>query len=152
MCFSTGCRNISIGRLAGRGGSSTVGDNGGKCNISIGDCAGSKITSGETNVMIGQNITYNVSGGAFTGSRNVFLGFCAANQTCTGSVSNSVYVGSYAGARASGGYNTFFGAYSGAKFNCGKCNVAIGARALCGQSSNSTGCCNIAIGICAARS
>ena len=80
--------NIAIGRFALHGGSSTVGDNTGTYNITMGYYAGKAITSGTRNIVLGKN----------------------AARTCTGTGSDNIIMGSHADCKfKSGGSNIFIG-------------------------------------------
>jgi hypothetical protein len=130
----------------------------GVSNILIGQGAGQVLTTGTTSVMIGKN-----SGNATLNStNNVVIGHNACNLSTT--FSNSVYVGYQSGHGVGGtvvNLNTYVGAESGFSGTTGSENTGIGASAgrlittgnrntLVGQSAGgeiTTGTENICIGV-----
>ena len=128
--------NISIG-------SSITGNQiniSGNHNVSIGESAGSSLTTGNHNNFFGRyagcsNTTgsYNNFLTAFagcsndTGSDNNFLGQCAGCSNTNGFSNN--FLGRLAGcSNTSGNNNNFFGLFAGRNVTTGSCNIVIGPR------------------------
>ena len=114
--------------------------NGKGYHVAIGYQANCGSTSGGCNIAIGRNAGENRGGG---GGNNVAIGNFAG--TCTyASSGNNTYIGNYAGhsSYAASCRNTLVGAYAGCQTK-GHGNAFFG---LCVGKSNTTGCCNVAIG------
>jgi hypothetical protein len=126
---------------SGAGDSITVGS--GLDNITIGENAGTAITTGDDNIILGTDAGVSLS----TGTRNVFLGREAGSNSS--GASNNFFVGYRTGRYAAGSSNVGLGtnAMSSTSFS-GTNNSAIGQTAL--QSVTSGGN-NIAIGYSAAN-
>ena len=147
--FST--RNVAIGNF------SLVDLSTGDYNIAMGYSAGKTITSGVSNIAIGDRAmdgsgtsgNYNVALGAEAGldasgiDQNVLIGYKAAGTGLSGD--GNVYLGYYAGRQATSTfYNTIIGAYAGeAQTLTGDYNTFLGYQA--GRYTN-TGSNNVALG------
>jgi cytoskeletal protein CcmA (bactofilin family) len=147
--FST--RNVAIGNF------SLVDLSTGDYNIAMGYSAGKTITSGVSNIAIGDRAmdgsgtsgNYNVALGAEAGldasgiDQNVLIGYKAAGTGLSGD--GNVYLGYYAGRQATSTfYNTIIGAYAGeAQTLEGDYNTFLGYQA--GRYTN-TGSNNLALG------
>jgi len=152
-CISGNC-NIILGCCTGGQAANLTGDH----NFIAGYCAGKCQTTGNNNLIIGQN-----AGQSNTGSSNVMFG-TSAGASNTGS--NNFFVGTSAGASNTGSNNVAFGVNAGCSLTDGIHNILIGACAgkgnagaddniFMGRSAAAcatiTGNCNIAIGPFAMR-
>ena len=165
-CISGNC-NIILGCCTGGVGATLTGNH----NFIAGYCAGKLQTTGDNNLIIGQNagqsntgsdnVMFGTSAGnGNTGSYNFFTGSNAgANNTgnsnnfigqnvglanTTGSCNNMMGVGAGRCATVTGSHNNFFGTYAGkCASGAGNYNNFIG---FCAGLSNTTGDCNVFIG------
>jgi hypothetical protein len=97
-----GKAGVFIGNFAGY-------DNLGDYNVLIGNNAGQAITTGEKNVILGSDAGYDNT----TGTYNTFLGNLSGSSNISGNY--NLYAGSEAGyANTTGEYNVFLGNYAGA--------------------------------------
>ena len=109
--------------------------------------AGGNLQSGYRNVFIGSGAAQSTP---TTGHDNVFVGYFAGNEGCGTGQNANVFIGKYAGYYNGFCHNVFIGgAETGKRFGCGKCNIAIGSKAMCGNGTSSTGVNNIVLGYCA---
>jgi len=130
---TTGDYNVAVGYDA-MGLGTVTGSN----NIAIGQDAGSYITNGGDNVLLGHGAGESLNSGA----ENVFIGKDAGSQEVNGN--NSVSIGAGSGQSLNGGSgNAFVGSVAGRNVNTGTYNVAIGFYA---GDGNETGDSNVAIG------
>ena len=129
----------------------------GSANVAIGNSTGAAITTGESNVILGDTATssgnlsgsYNVIAGygAVSGSGltsaagNVAIGYYALSHVSTGSYNVMIgpYAGNDSGASATyelttGGYNVCIG-YNARVYYTSSYNIAIGRNAIAGGSS-----------------
>ena len=130
--------NISIGNCAGK---SLFG--GAQKNVLIGETAGSGITDGSKNVVIGDNALGNTSG--ISGDENFAVGD-AAGYNLTSGGHNIMFGDNSGGFTSTGGCNVFIGRRSGMGNQTGNFNIVLGNFA---GYSNGNGSNNIIIGTCA---
>ena len=142
---TTGYHNVFVGSEAGKG---QCGDSG--CQgVFIGQKAGINNT-GDYNIAFGK-----MAYGRQTGTKNIAIGFHAANDVGAGGTSN-VFIGEYAGAFAQNEngrgsqYSVYLG-HSAGYSNPGDYNIGIGDQALNGTFSYN-GCRNIGLGQCSGSS
>jgi len=141
---TTGYHNVFLGSEAGKG---VCGDSG-SVNLFAGLQAGMRNT-GCYNIAFGK-----ASYGRETGTKNISIGYMAANDVGAGGTSN-VFIGDCAGYNAQvngppfrgGMSNVYLGTAAGYQ-NPGDFNIGIGDNSLNGNSSVSAGCRNIALGQC----
>ena len=131
-CISGNC-NIILGCCTTGGGATFTGDH----NFIAGYCAGKLQTTGDNNLIIGQN-----AGLTNTGSSNVMLGTSAGNGN-TGD--NNFFAGPNAGRNNTADYGVFLGSMAGRCNTSGTGNIFIGCESGCG-SNNKTGSHNTSLG------
>ena len=113
---------------------------GGNFNVTIGDEAGTALTTGDSNVAIGFEALKTED----TDGKATAIGFQALKTQNAGSDSHNTAVGYASGAgNTTGTFNTFIGSESGEANTTGANNTAVGALAL---ESNTEGTNNVAVG------
>ena len=141
---TTGYHNVFLGSETGKG---ICGDSG-SMNLFAGLKAGMRNT-GCYNIAFGKE-----SYGRETGTKNISIGYMAANDVGAGGTSN-VFIGDCAGLNAQvngppfrgGMSNVYLGTAAGYQ-NPGDFNIGIGDKSLNGNASVTAGCRNIALGQC----
>ena len=135
-----GSNNVFLGNQAGR---YTVNSSNFAGNIIIGNCAGQKFgcDSGDdpyNNVIIGTS-----AGRCSNHNSSVMIGKDAGSCSHNTFSQFSTFVGAYAGQKAKGSYNSFFGFAAGRCNNGGSSNVMIGA---CAGQNQTSGASNVFVG------
>ena len=133
---SAGTSNFRAGVNAGNSIAS-----GGNYNVTVGDEAGTAITTGDANTLVG----YQAGLISATGGRLTAIGYQAGKSQVATSGSQNVFVGNESGfTNTTGLQNTFVGGSSGALNTTGSNNVAVGQAAL---DANTTASSNTAVGV-----
>jgi len=133
---TAGTSNLRLGVNAGNSIAS-----GGNYNVTVGDEAGTAITTGDANTLVG----YQAGLVSATGGRLTAIGYQAGKSQVATSGSQNVFVGNESGfTNTTGATNTFVGGSSGGANTTGSNNVAVGQAAL---DANTTASANTAVGV-----